>query len=145
VAEVASLRERSGDVIRISGRLIILQMAIHAGRADEVVIVVDMAIGALPRRHGVAGGQGKSDRAVIELGVQPVVGSVATIAGGGKIGCDVVGASGRLEIGHVARRASRGHRLKVAGGSALVAGIAVHDRVCSGQRKAVIMLLNLPH
>jgi hypothetical protein len=32
---------------------------------------------------------------------------VATIAGGGKVGCDVVGAAGRLEIGHVARRASR--------------------------------------
>ena len=130
-------------MIRICCRLIILQVAIHASRADEVVIVADMTIGALPRRHGVAGGQGKSDRAVIELGVQPVVGSVATIAGGGKVGRDVVGTPGRLEIGHVARRANRGHRLEVAGGSALVAGIAVHDRVCPGQRKTVIMLLNL--
>jgi len=145
VAEITTLRERGGNVIGICGRLIILQMAIHASRADEVVIVVDMAIGALPRRHGVAGGQGKSDRAVIELGVQPVVSSVATIAGGGKIGWDVVGASGRLEIGHVARRASRGHRLKVAGDSALVAGIAIHHGVRSGQGKAVIMLLNLLH
>ena len=81
---------------------------------------------------------------MIELGVQPVVSSVATIAGGGEIGCYVVGTPGRLEIGHVARRASRGHRLKVAGGSALVAGSAIHHRVRSGQRKAVIMLRNLP-
>ena len=143
MAEITTLGERGGDVIRICGRLIILQMAIHASRADEVVIVVDMAIGALPRRHGVAGGQGKSDGAVIELGVQPVVGSVATIAGGWEVGCDVVGTPGRLEIGYVARRASRGHRLKVAGGTALVAGSAVHHRVRSGQGKAVIMLLNL--
>ena len=91
MAEIASLRESGGNVIRIGGRLIILQMAIHASRAGEIVVVVDMAIGALPGRHGVAGGQGKSDGAVIELGVQPVVGSMTTIAGGGKVGCDMVG------------------------------------------------------
>jgi len=91
VAEITTLREGGGDVIRIGGRLEILQVAIHASRAGEVVVVVDMAIGALPRRHGVAGGQGKSDGAVIELGVQPVVGSMTTIAGGGKVGCDMVG------------------------------------------------------
>ena len=103
-----------------------------------------MAIGALSRRHSVAGGQGKSDRAVIELGVQPVVGSMAAIAGGGKVGCDVVGSFGRLEISHVTGRAGRGHGLKVAGRCTLVTSIAVHHRVRSGQRKAVIMLLNLP-
>src|SRR5437764_4769801 len=119
-------------------------MAIHASRAGEVVVVVDMAIGALARRDGVAGGQGKSDRAVIELGVQPVVSSVATIAGGGKVGRDVVGAPGCLEISYVAGRAGRGHGLEVAGGRALVAGVAVHDRVRSSQRKPVIVLLNLP-
>ena len=91
MAEIASLRESGGNVIRIGGRLIILKMAIHAGRTGEVVVVVDMAIGALPRRHSVAGGQGKSDGAVIELGVQPVVGSVTTVAGCGKVGRDMVG------------------------------------------------------
>ena len=131
-------------MIRICCRLIILQVAIHASRADEVVIVVDMTIGALPRRHGVPGGQRKSDRAVIELGVQPVVGSMAAIAGGGKVGCDVVGTFGRLEISHVTGRAGCGHGLKVAGRCTLVTSIAVHHRVRSGQRKAVIMLLNLP-
>jgi hypothetical protein len=144
VAEITSLGEGGGDVIRIGGRLIILEMAIYASRAGEVVVVVDMAIGALPRRHGVAGGQRKPDGTVIELGVQPVIGSVATIAGAGKVGRDVVGTLGRLEISQVTGRASGGHRLKVAGSGALVAGIAVHDRVCSGQRKPVIVLLNLP-
>ena len=145
MAEITSLRESGGNVIRIGRRLIILQMAIHAGGAGEVVVVVDMAIGALPRRHGMAGGQGKSDGAVIEFGVQPVVGSVTTVAGCGKVGRDVVGRPGCLEISHVARRAGRGHRLKVAGGRALVAGVAVHDRVRSSQRKPVIMLLDLPN
>ena len=132
-------------MIWIGSRLIILQMAIHASRAGEIVVVVDMTVRALPWRHGVAGGQGKSDGAVIELGVQPIVGSVATIARGGKVGCDVVRTLGRLEISHVTGRAGRGHRLKLAGCRALVAGVAVHDRVRSSQWKAVIMLLDLPH
>ena len=92
----------------------------------------------------MAGSQGKSDRAVIELGVQPVVGSVATFTRARKARRDVVGTPSRAEIGGMAGRTSRGHGLKLAGGCALVAGIAVHDRVRSGQRKAVIMLLNLP-
>jgi len=145
VAEIASLRESGGNVIRIGGRLIILQMAIHASRAGEIVVVVDMAIGALPGRHGVAGRQGKSDGAVIELGVQPVVGSMTAIARGGEVGCDVVRTLGRLEIGGVAGRASRGHRLELAGGSTLVAGVAVDNCVRPGQGKAVIVLLNLPN
>ena len=144
MAKITGLREGGGDVIRVSGRLIILKMAIHASRTGEVVVVVDMAIGTLARRHGVAGGQGKSDRAVIELGVQPVVGSVTTVAGCGKVGCDVVGTFGCLEISHVAGRASRRHRLELAGGRTLVAGIAVYNRVRSRQRKAVIVLLDLP-
>ena len=145
MAKITGLREGGGDVIRVSGRLIILQMAIHAGRTGEIVIVVDMAIGALPRRYSVTGGQGKSDGAVIELGVQPVVGSVTTVAGCGKVGCDVVGTFGCLEISHVAGRASRGHRLELAGGSTLVAGIAIDNCVRSDQRKAVIVLLDLPN
>jgi len=145
VAKITGLREGGGDVIRVSGRLIILQMAIHAGRTGEIVIVVDMAIGALPRRYSVTGGQGKSDGAVIELGVQPVVGSVAAIAGRREVGRNVVRTFGRLEISHVAGRASRGHRLELAGGSTLVAGIAIDNCVRSDQRKAVIVLLDLPN
>jgi len=41
--------------------------------------------------------------------------------------------------------ALRGHRLEFAGGPSLVAGIAVHRGVRSGQREAVVMLLNLPN
>lgn len=143
MAEITGLGEASADVIRICGRLIVFQMASHTSRTAEVVVIVDVAVGALPRRHGVAAGQGKSDGAVIELGVEPVIRSVAILAGGGKRGDDVVGAAGCLEIRCVAGEASRGHGLKLAGGRALVAGIAVYRGVRPHEWKAVYMLLNL--
>ena len=129
MAEITGLGERSTDVIRICSRLIVFQMASNASSTGEVVVVVDVAVGALPRRHSVAAGQGKSDRAVIELGVEPVIRSVATLAGGGKLGDDVVRATGCLEICCMAGKARRGHGLKLAGGRPLVAGIAVYRGV----------------
>src|SRR5258707_1021147 len=45
----------------------------------------------------------------------------------------------------VAGIALRGHRLKLAGRPSLVAGIAVHRRVSSSQRKTIVMLLHLPN
>jgi len=53
VALVACLREVRGDVTRIRRSLVILQVARHASRAGEVVVVVDVAVGTLPRRHRV--------------------------------------------------------------------------------------------
>ena len=132
VALIAGLGEGSGDVIGICGRLIILQVATHAGRTSDVVVVVDVTVGALPRRHGVTAGQRESDGGVIESGVEPVVSSVAILAGNGKIGANVVGAARRLEIARVARKARRGHGLKLAAGSTFVAGIAVQSCVGPG-------------
>ena len=143
MAEITGLGERSLDVIRICGPLIVFQMASNTSSAGDVVVVADVAVGALPRRHGVAAGQGKSDGAVIKLGVEPVIHSVAAFAGGGKPGDDVVWAAGCLEIRRVAGEASRGHGLKLASGRPLVAGIAVYRRVRPDQGKAVNMLLNL--
>src|ERR1700726_4930896 len=143
MAEITGLGERSADVIRICGRLIIFQMASNTSSTGDVVVIAEVAVGALPRRHGVAAGQGKSDGAMIELGVEPVIRSVATLAGGGKLGDDVVRAAGCLEIRCVTGKASRGHGLKLAGGRPLVAGIAVYRRVRPDEGKAVHMLLNL--
>jgi hypothetical protein len=80
---------------------------------------------------------------VIELGIQPVVGCVASVAGGREFRCYVVGVPGRLEIVEVTRGAGRGHRLKVAGRSTFMAGIAIHRSVRTGQRKSIIVLLYL--
>ncbi len=54
-----------------------------------------------------------------------------------------LGLRGPLEIRRVAGIALRGHRLELAVGRALVAGIAVHRGVRSGQREAVVVLLDL--
>src|ERR1700688_2233939 len=116
MAEITGLGEHGGDVIRICGPLIVFQMAGNTSSTGYVVVVVEVAVGALQRRHGVAAGQGKPDGAMIELGVEPVIRSVATLAGGGKLGDDVVRAAGCLEIRRVAGKASRGHGLKLADG-----------------------------
>ena len=50
VALVAGLREASGYVIRIRRALEILQVALHAGAAGQVVGVVHVALCALQRR-----------------------------------------------------------------------------------------------
>ena len=68
---------------------------------------------------------------------------MATLTGGGKTRGHVVWSCGCFEVCRVAGIALRGHRLEFTGGSSLVAGIAVDRSMRSGQRKAVVMLLNL--
>ena len=57
MAGFAALREPASDVIRILGALIIAQVTADTGRIRNVVIVIDVAVGALARRHGVLPGQ----------------------------------------------------------------------------------------
>jgi hypothetical protein len=71
VAGLASLGESAGHVIGIRGALKVLQVARNAGGAGQVVVVVDVAVGALPRRHGMSAGQGEIDHRVIEGGRRP--------------------------------------------------------------------------
>jgi len=66
VACFASLRKPAGDVIRIVRSLEILQMARHARIARQVVVVVDMAIRALPRRDCMRSRQREVGHAVIK-------------------------------------------------------------------------------
>ena len=62
----------------------ILLMTRYAERAVQRVVVVDVAIGALPRRHCVRTGKRKSGTRVIKLSVSPLDGVVALFAGRGK-------------------------------------------------------------
>lgn len=131
------------DVIGICRTLKILEVASNAGRAGEVVVVVGVAVNALARRNGMSAGQGKSNRAVVELRVQPVVGAVASVAGNGKFRGGVTWVRGRGIVRCVAGVTLRGHRLKLAGGDSFVARITIHRGVRSGERKTIVVLLDL--
>jgi len=102
-----------------------------------------MAIRALPRRHRVRVAQRKPYRRVIELGVEPVVGTVALVTIRRELCGDMVGVGRGFKVRRVAGIAIRGHRLELAVGRALVAGVAFHGGVGFGQRKAIVVLLHL--
>ena len=56
-------------MIRVRCSLIILQVAADTGISAEVVIVVEVAIGALARRNGMHSGQRKIRRIVVERSI----------------------------------------------------------------------------
>ena len=107
VALLAGLREVRGHVVRIRRALEILQVTRHTSGAGQVVVVVDVAIDALPRGNGVRTRQNESGRRVIELAVSPSHRVVTLLAGGREPGmshrahCVVV-------VGLMATDASRG-------------------------------------
>jgi len=68
---LAGLREIRGDVIGIGRALKIRQMARDTGGDRNVVVVVHVAVGALPRGYGVHTGQRETGGVVIECSVKP--------------------------------------------------------------------------
>jgi len=138
-------REAAGDVIGIRRALEIRHVTADAGGIGEVVVVVEVTVGALPRRHRVHAGQRKSRRVMIELRVQPVIRAVASIASHGKLASYVIGIGGSVVVRFVARETLDRHRLKLALSCCLVAGVAVHRGVRSGEREAVVVILDLLH
>ena len=94
-------------MVGIGRALEIPQVAGNARIRRQIVVVVDVAIGASPRRNRMATGQDESRRAVVEFCVQPIVGSMAGFAGGGELGVDVIGIHCTSEVGLVAGIARR--------------------------------------
>lgn len=84
VALFASLREACRGMIRIGRALEIFEVARHTSCARQVVVIVDVAVRAQPRRRGVPSGQRKTCRGVVELRIQPVIRNVTLLASGGK-------------------------------------------------------------
>ena len=80
VTLVAGLREIRRHVVGTGCALIVLQVARHARRACQVVVVVHVTIGAGARRNRVESGQSKSCGGVVELGISPRHGIVALLA-----------------------------------------------------------------
>ena len=143
MALVTSLGKTCRHVVGVCSSLIVLEVARDASRARQVVVVVQVAVGAQPRRHLVPSRQGKPDGSVIEVRAQPGIGGVTVLTGGRKLAGRVVWIGGFCEIRSVTGIALCRHRLELAVGGALVAGIAIDGRVRSGQREAVIVLLDL--
>ena len=71
VALVTSLRKVRCNVVRIGRALIVLEMAAGAGVRCQVVVIVDMTIGTLPRRDRMHPRQGEIRAVVIERCVRP--------------------------------------------------------------------------
>ncbi len=141
-----SIGKRLLIVFRIGGAEVIRLVAGVASSAGQIVIIVDVAIGAGARRHRMHAGQRESCRVVVELGVEPVIGGVARVAlvdwkclrirrvfWVGRVG--VV----RLVTGIAFRR----HCLEIAVSTILVASVALHSRMGAGKREAVIVILNV--
>ena len=72
MAQLAGRGEADGNVVNRALRVVVIgQVAADASRSREVVVVVDVAVGAQARRHGVHAGQIEPGRSVVEDGVQP--------------------------------------------------------------------------
>ena len=116
MAKFAGLRESGGYVIGIRSALEVLQMAGHAGRTVQRVVVADVAVGAEPRWHGVQAGQCEARGRVIKRAIGPEVGVVAVLAGGRE---------SRRRVGH-------------RGGRIVVIGLMARDAGCVGNRVIVV-------
>ena len=108
VAGLARRRESRGNVVHWRGRVVVVVLvARHAGRAGEVVIVVDMAVSALPRRRRVRARERESSAVVVEGRIQPGSRVVALVAGLREIRRHVIRVRRSLEVFQVTGNAGR--------------------------------------
>ena len=137
MAAVACRWEFRSDVVHRSSRsVVVVLMATHAGRAGDVVVAVDVTIGAQPRRHGMRPGQCESCAGVIEFAVRPQNGIVAVLAGGREMRCDVVHRTGRRVVVVLMTTHARGARQVVIIVDVAVRALARWNRVRTAQRES---------
>jgi hypothetical protein len=118
-------------------------VARDARGAAQIVIVVGMAIRALPRRNRVRPRQWKSYGCVVEIRVQPIVKAVAVLATDRELAGYVIRIRGLLVVLGVAGIALRREPLKLPGGRTGVAGITIERRMRPQQWKAILVLVDL--
>lgn len=131
VALLTGLREICADVIRVGRGLVILQVASHARRVREVVIVVDVTLRAL--QGGVSARQRESGIRVVECRRLPGCGVMAGIASLGETLLGMIGIIRALVVLQMASDARLASEIVVSIGMALT---ALQGGVRSGQRKA---------
>ena len=132
VALVARLREIRGDMVRIGGALVVLEVATHARGAVQVVVIVDMAIGASPRWNGMQPGERESSAGVVERGVHPIAGVMALIACLREVCRHVVRIGGSVVVRQMAAHAGARRAGKLA---VHVTGGAGHGRMRARERE----------
>ena len=106
VAQLALLRKSGRHVIGIGRTLEILEMARDACGAVQAVVIVDVAVGALARGHGMRACELEAGGGVVEGAIAPLHCVVAGFARGRECCCNVVhGRSRVVVVGLVARHA----------------------------------------
>ena len=134
MALIAGLREIRGDVIRIGGALVILEVTGHARRAVQAVVVVDVAIGAGSWRNCVQPCERESSAVVVERCIRPGRGVVALVAGLREVRGDMVRVRRALIVLEVAGHARSAVQAVVIVDVAVGAGARRHG-VHSSQHK----------
>ena len=134
VALIAPLGEIRRDMVRVRRSLIVLQVAARARVGVEAVVIVHVAISALPRRHSVHSGQWEVGCVVVKRRVRPRRCVVTLGTGLGKTCGHVVRIRGALVVLQMATDASCAGQAEVVVDVA-VGTLARRDRMSSGERK----------
>ena len=113
MALLAGLREVRADVVGIRSALEVFQVTGDASGAGQVVVVVNVTIGAGAWWHGVQSGQRKTCAVVIERGIQPCACAMALLAGLREVRSRVVGIGRTLKVLEVAGHAGRAAQIVV--------------------------------
>ena len=136
VAGLAGRREPGGDVIHRRGRVVVVGLVTRDARSiGDVVVIVDVAVGALSRRNGVTARQVKSGAVVVESRIQPGTRAVALVAGLREVRRDVVRVGRALVVLEMTCHAGRACQ------GVVVVDVTIHalprrDGVQPSQRKA---------
>lgn len=140
VAGTAVLRQGQLHVRRIVRADIVCAMAPVAGRRRSCKHVVDVA-GSAGQSSVHPGQRVTGVLQVVELGAHPTIHGVACLACGREAGCSVID-NGRQEVLLMAGVTCRRQALELPAGSAFVALVALHQRMRSNQREAVLVVAN---
>jgi len=101
VADIALLRNSTGNVVRIGGALVIFQVTCDAGSLRSLISSSHVTCRAVQR--GMHSGQGVAGHfQMVKAGSRPGINRMALFAGGGKRGRHVIGRSGLLVVLRVA-------------------------------------------
>ena len=131
MALLTGLREIRRNMVGIRRSLKVFQVATHACRRADRVVVVDVTVGALPGRHGMHSREREVSKVVVECRIHPCAGGVTLVASLREIRSDVIGIRRSLEIFQVTSYASRAAEGVVAVDMA-VSALARRYRVHSG-------------